>query len=152
MHRVNTDDWKISPITNRKEVLIEYDDKDRESKFCIGSGFFTNEFPLNYKKNPDFQIENYEKNMPQLMKDLRFDDGESYWYPTTIQLKDGIVFPDGESKEDWKWCYAPITELEDKEKVGEFVSKIDMDKAERFDRFLEASKKLNGVDLDELSE
>jgi len=148
LKEMKRDDWQISPITKRQEVLLEHDERFGKRKMCIGSGFFTNEYPLNYKKNPDFKIEGYEKNMPQLMKDLRFDDGESYWYPSTIQLQDGIVFPDGKSKEDWKWCYAPIEQLEDKDKVGEYESKINMEKAERFDRFLEASKRLNGVELD----
>ena len=152
MTKIQKADWEQSPITNKKEVVVDIDDKQVESRLCIGSGFFTNEYPLNYKKHPDFKIKKYEKNMPQLMKDLRFDDGESYWYPTTIQLQDGIIFPEGKDADNWKWCYAPIEQLGEDDKVGDYESKINMAKAERFDRFLEASKKLNGVDLDELSD
>ena len=143
--------WAKSPITKRQEVLVEYDEKAGVSKMCIGSGFFTNEYPLNYKKHPDFEIAKYEKNMPQLMQDLRFDDGESYWYPTTIQTEDGMLFPSGISKDDWKWAYAPIETLSEDEKVGDYESKINMEKAKFFERFLEASKEMNGVDLDGLS-
>ena len=142
--------WANSPITKREEVLVEYDDKNGESKMCIGSGFFTNEYPLNYKKHPDFEIGKYEKNMPRLMKDLRFDDGESYWYPTTIQTNEGMVFPDGESKDQWKWCFAPI---EDLEKIDENTGSdrmINMKKSKRFDRYIDAIKNLKGVNLDEL--
>ena len=85
------------------------------------------------------------------MKDLRFDDGQSYWYPTTIQSEDGMIFPSGESKDDWQWAFAPIEALEEAEKVGSYESKINMSKAKFFKRFLDASKEMNGVDLDELS-
>jgi len=148
---MDKENWLKSPITKRKEVLVEHDEKAGESKMCIGSGFFTNEYPLNYKKHPDFEISKYEKNMPQLMKDLRFDDGEAYWYPTTIQSADGMIFPSGESKDDWQWAFAPIEALEEDEKVGSYESKINMKKAKFFERFLDASKEMNGVDLDELS-
>lgn len=154
MDNIKKEDWLKSPITGRDEVLVE-EDTNGESKFCIGSGFFTNETPLNYKKNPDYDIEKFENGMPQLMKDLRFDDGESYWYPTTIRTNQGMVFPAGESKEDWKWCYAPVTKLsaEDKKEVlaSEYEAKIDMSKMKRFDRFMEASKQLSGIEWDELS-
>ena len=89
--------WIESPFTGKTEVMVESDDKQGERKMCIGSGYFTNEFPLNYKKHPDFDIERYESSMPKLMKALRFDDGESYWYPTTIRTDKGMVFPAGES-------------------------------------------------------
>ena len=148
------DQWTTSPITKREEVLVDNDGKNGISKMCIGSGFFTNENPLNYKKNPDFDINRYEKNMPQLMKDLRFDDGESYWYPTTIRTSEGMLFPSGESKDSWKWAVAPIVKLSKKEvkdSNGEYVEKIDMKKAKFFNRFIEASKEMNGVTLDELS-
>ena len=146
--KVNT--WKMSPITKREELLVEYDDKNGESKMCIGSGCFTNEYPLNYKKWPDFDIEKYEKNMPKLMKSLRFDDGESYWYPTTIQTQEGIVFPDGNSTDNWLWCYAPIEDLKEVDEQTGCNQKINMEKAERFERYLDAVKKLKGVNLDEL--
>ena len=147
--------WKLSPITNREEVLAEYDDKNGVSQMCIGSGFFTNEYPLNYKRFPDFDIERYEKNMPKLMKDLRFDDGESYWYPITVQTQEGMIFPDGESSDDWKWCYAPIKHLtEDESKevsdVVDYTSKIDMENAKRYDRYLDAAKNMKGFSFNEL--
>ena len=142
------DIWEKSPITNREEVLADYDDKTGASKMCIGSGFYTNENPLNYKKNPDFDIEKYEKNMPNILKELRFDDGESYWYPCTISTATAIVFPAG-TKEDWKWCYAEIKDLETQ--VGDYTSKLDIENAQYFERFIEASRLINGYSLDELS-
>ena len=144
----NKDLWVESPITKRKEVLVEYDDKQGESKMCIGSGFFTNENFLNYKKHPEFDIEAYESKMPELFKELRFDDGESYWYPCTIQTDTAMVFPNG-TKENWKWCYAEIKALE--EKVEGYESKLDIGNSKQFDRFLDASKEINGFSLGEFS-
>lgn len=140
-------EWIKSPITNREEVLMHDDPADGVSKMCIGSGFYTNENPLNYKKNPDFDIEKYESKMPTILKELRFDDGESYWYPCTISTATAIVFPAG-SKEDWKWCYAEIKDLENQ--VGDYTRKLDIESAQYFDRFIEASKLINGYSLDEL--
>ena len=151
----NNDVWVKSPITNHNHVLVEHDEKNGESKMCIGSGFFTNENPLNYKKNPDFQIEKYEEHMPQLLKDLRFDDGESYWYPTTLRTSRGMVYPEG-TKGNWLWAYTPIKELskEQSEKVSTddkvYESMLDIEMTQRFDRFLDACKKMDGVELGDI--
>lgn len=106
----NGDVWTKSPITGKDRVLTEYDDKNGQTCMDLSSGFFTNEFPLNYKKHPDFDLDTFESKMPRLMKELRFDDGESYWYPSSIQTTEGIVFPTG-NKEEYQWCYAPIVKL-----------------------------------------
>lgn len=143
--------WIESPFTGKTEVMVESDDKQGERKMCIGSGYFTNEFPLNYKKHPDFDIERYESSMPKLMKALRFDDGESYWYPTTIRTDKGMVFPAGESEKKWAWAYAPVIELKEGEELEGYSHKLDMEKAEYFERFLEAARKINGYTLDEVS-
>ena len=147
----NKDIWKKSPITGLEQVLCEYDDKSGECKMDLSSGFYTNENPLNHKKNTDLDIESYQSSMPKLIRDCRFDDGESYWYPATIQTKESIVFPVG-SPEEIKWCYANIKmltnkELEESSKVISFESKIDMENAQYFDRYLDAVKKIKGYSL-----
>ena len=53
------DIWTKSPITGKNRVLTEYDDKNRETKMDLSSGFFTNEYPLNHKKNPDFDLKTF---------------------------------------------------------------------------------------------
>jgi len=148
------DIWTKSPITGKNRVLTEYDDKNRETKMDLSSGFFTNEYPLNHKKNPDFDLKTFESKMPQLMKDLRFDDGESYWYPSSIQTTEGIVFPTGE-KTEYKWCYAPIVKLTQSEEKQysqdvNYESKIDMDNAKYYDSYLSAIKNIKGYSLGEL--
>ena len=102
------------------------------------------------KKWPEFDISKYEEGMPSLIKELRFDDGESYWYPTTIRTEKGMLFPIG-TKEKVQWAFAPITDLEDGQKMPGYETALDMKQMEKFDRFLDASKKVRGVSLDELS-
>ena len=150
---MSKDTWVKSPITGRKSVMAEYDDLNGASYMDIEAGYFTNENPLNYKKNPDFDINKYEEQMPQAMVNLRFDSGEAYWYPATVQTKEGIVFPVGNDMENMKWCFAEIKHLtkEEKKKVStdiKFQSKIDMENAKYYDRYIDAIKNIKGYDLD----
>ena len=107
------------------------------------------------QKHPDYNMDEFEEGMPQIMKDLRFDDGESYWYPTSIRTDIGMVFPAGESVDAYKWCFAPVEKLTPSEKedaVSEnYDEKLDMANAKMYDRFMDASKHLNGMDWNELS-
>jgi hypothetical protein len=150
----STDIWTKSPITGKDRVLTEYDDKNGETKMDLSTGFFTNGYPLNHKENPDFDLETFESQMPKLMKELRFDDGKSYWYPSTIQTADGIVFPTG-TKDDYRWCYAPIVKLSQIEtekysKDVNYESKIDMANAKYYDTYIPAIKNIRGYSLAEL--
>lgn len=162
----NNDNWGKSPITGKDMVLQEYDDKNGVSKMDLSSGYYTNEYPLNYKKNPKFDVKKYEEGMPDLIKDLRYDDGESYWYPATIQTIECMVFPVGTVQlkdastgeatggHQVKWCYAPVSNLTEEEAAkysgGDFESKVDMEKAEYFVSYLEACKKVKGFALGNL--
>jgi hypothetical protein len=150
----NSDIWTKSPITGKNQVLTEYNDASEVAKMDLSSGSFTNGNPLNHKKYPDFDLKTFESKMPKLMKELRFDDGESYWYPSSIQTTDGIVFPAG-TKKDYKWCYAPIVKLSKSEEKKysqdvDYKSKIDMDNANYYESYLSAIKNIKGYSLDEL--
>jgi len=159
-----TETWAKSPITGKDMVLQELDENKGVSKMDLSSGYYTNEYPLNYKKHPDFDIAKYEEGMPDLIKDLRYDDGESYWYPATIQTMECMVFPVGKVQamsgdekvgdEVIKWCYAPVSKLTQQEldeyAQGDFNSKVDMEKAEYFVSYLEACKKVKGFALGNL--
>jgi len=158
------DMWTKSPITGKDMVMKEFDEKNGVSQIDLSSGYFTNEYPLNYKKHPDFDIKKYEEGMPEIIKDNRFDDGESYWYPSTIQTKECLVFPSGiiqgvttsedgmeEVKEErLKWCWAPVESLDEGEKIGDFESKANMEKAEYFINYLDACKKVRGFGLGDI--
>jgi len=155
MNKKEKSEWVKSPITNKDHVIQEYDDAGGVSKMCIGSGFFTNEYPLNYKKHDDFPIEKYEEGMPQIMKDVRFDDGESYWYPTTIQTEKGMVYPEG-TKDRWLWAYTPIKKLskQESEKLSDndtvYESALDVQNTKRFERFLDACKEMGGISFGDI--
>ena len=146
----NKAEWGISPITKEKHVIVEFDDRHGESKMCVGSGFYTNENPLNYKKNPKFDVDKYEDKMPELMKSLRFDDGESYWYPTTIQTQKGMVYPEG-TRDKWGWSYTPISKLTEEESSSvsqgtlKYESKLETKDTKHFKRFLEACNEMGEV-------
>ena len=155
MSNIGNEIWTESPITGQIQVLCEYDDENRESKMDLSSGYYTNEYPLNYKTHPDFNIEDYESNMPKIMKELRFDDGESYWYPSTLRTASSMVFPIG-MKGDVKWCYAEVRALTEEEaKVYSqdinYESKLDMDNAKYYDRYLDAIKNIKGYSLGDIS-
>ena len=134
--------WTISPITGREMVIQEFYESTGVSKVDISTGYFTNEHPLNYKRNPNNEIEDYEKDMPDTIKKLRFDDGESYWYPSVIQNEDEVVFPTGEGYKDIVWHYAKMKKFDNT--IGKV---IDTDTIEDHPSYLEASKRIRGHHL-----
>ena len=153
--KYNNDVWEKSPISGHEQVLVDYDDKIGESRMDLSTGFYTNEYPLNHKKYPDFKIEEYEKSMPKVIKSWRYDDGEKYWYPSTLRTPEAMVFPVGDI-ENLKWCYAPVAPLKPEEVMGSskivsFESKLDMEKAQYFDRYLDAIKKIKGYNLGDIT-
>lgn len=151
----NKELWVKSPITGKDMVMQEFDEKNGVSKIDLSSGYYTNEYPLNYKKHPNFDINEYESGMPDVVKLLKHDDGESYWYPSTIQTEESFVFPTIKEGENIKWCWAPVSQLTKKEKDTyssdiDYESKVDMENAEYFDNYLDACKKVNGFALGNL--
>ena len=151
----NKELWVKSPITGKDMVMQEFDEKNGVSKIDLSSGYYTNEYPLNYKKHPNFDINEYESGMPDVVKLLKHDDGESYWYPSTIQTEESFVFPTIKEGENIKWCWAPVSQLTKKEKDIyssdiDYESKVDMENAEYFDNYLDACKKVNGFALGNL--
>ena len=136
---MKTDLTEISPFTNNKSVIVENTDKGVETRICMDTGYTTNS---EYKIGSDI-IEEIESTTSQLIKDLRFSDIllNQYWYPTTAMFSTGMIYPDG-TKDDWKWCYAPIVEISKEEqkkypipgKPGEFYpTRLATDVAEYYD-------------------
>lgn len=81
---------------------------------CLQCGFSTNTLLL---KNTEAVL-SYQSMMPSLFVDIKYEDKEGFvWFPTTV-IKDGIgiIFPDGSSKDDWKWAVARHVPVEDLEK------------------------------------
>jgi hypothetical protein len=66
----------------------------------------------------EFDFEQYEEEMPELYKDLKYTDEQGrVWYPQAINIEDkGTVFANGGSKEDWQWAGIKTIELTEEEK------------------------------------
>tara|TARA_R110001592_G_scaffold123185_4_gene330795 strand:+ start:3027 stop:3527 length:501 start_codon:yes stop_codon:yes gene_type:complete len=141
-------EWIVSPITGKTTVLQEFSPETGVSKMDLSSGFYTNEYPLNYKKHPDFNYTKFEEGMPANIKNLKYDDGESWWYMAPLQTSTQIVFPVGDTLDELRWCYAPIKDLTEEEKLSDdFGSKIVIDEAEYYESYIEAIKNINGYNL-----
>lgn len=81
---------------------------------CLQCGFSTNTLLL---KNTEAVL-SYQSMMPSLFVDIKYEDKEGFiWFPTTV-IKDGIgiIFPDGATKDDWKWAVARHVPVEESEK------------------------------------
>jgi hypothetical protein len=114
----------------------------------LSCGFWTNSLMT---KGSDFYNEQMET-LPELYKDLAWEDPETklVWLPQTVnEPKQGMVFANGTSTDNWKWAAVkavPVTE-EEKEKYpipkqpGKFYEfRMDMETLQYFEErdFIEA--------------
>jgi len=89
-----------------KDGLISWD--------CLQCGFVTNTLLI---ENTE-AITSYESMIPNLFRDIKYVDNDGFvWYPNTVVKEGvGIIFPDGTSKENWKWAFARHIPVEEEEK------------------------------------
>ena len=68
---------------------------------CFGCGYTTNDL----MKIGEYEIEEYESQLPELYKDMKKIDSENrVWYPQTVNiLGKGTVFLNGSNINDWTW-------------------------------------------------
>lgn len=90
---------------------------DEEGRFtmkCMGCGFMTS----SEMKGDNAINLIYGKNTPQIYLDLIFKDEDGYfWIPDYINLpKQGMVFVEGKSKEDWEWASIKYVKIKEYEK------------------------------------
>jgi hypothetical protein len=103
---------------------------------CFNCGFQTNDL----MREGEFDFEQYEEEMPELFKDIKYVDEEGrVWYPNVINIEGkGTVFPNGASKDDWQWSAIKSILLTDEEKESpKFKGKIfksDSKTLENFDQ------------------
>ena len=142
-----------SPFTDDLDVIVEFDDKGRESRMCMVTGYTTSEL---YKFNsPD--IEKIEESTSKFIKEMRYEDKvlAQYWYLTTITTLDGIVYPEG-NKDHYEWVFSPVIQLTEEEKKkypvpgkkNEFYeTRVGIEHSQRFQshNFLGACKSLGAV-------
>jgi hypothetical protein len=142
-----------SPFTDDLDVIVEYDDKNGESRMCMVTGYTTSE---RYKFDSEL-IEKIENSNSKFIKEMRYEDREleQYWYLTTITTSQGIVYPEG-TKDHYEWVFSPIVKLTEEEKKeypipGKeneyYETRVGIEHSQRFqsNNFLGACKSLGAV-------
>ncbi len=99
---------------------------------CQTCGYHTNS---RMKVNSENTLK-YHSTLPNLMQDLKKEINELTWYPSVINLeKKGMVFPDGENVENWKWTAILSVEIPEEER-NQFkgaTHKMDSTTSKQFD-------------------
>ena len=89
----------LSPFTDRKRVLIEYDDLHGESRICMDTGYQYSEKYISGSEACDF----YEQVCPKMVKESKFiDSDERVWYKSVIISPTNVLYPDMYDG-DWIW-------------------------------------------------
>lgn len=84
------------------------------SYVCFNCGFQTSDL----MREAEFDFEEYEHELPELYKDIKYKDEEGrVWYPYTINIEGkGTVFANGSSKDNWQWSAIKSILLTEEEK------------------------------------
>lgn len=120
--------------------LHSVNDKNFEVWFCFGCGFTTSS-DLVQGSNA---VNDFLNTMPELYKDLMFEDGNKVWIPCTINLPTkGIIFADGTDIHNWIWSVALAVPIPEEEKFRfseDQTHKIDFETKKEFKQkdFMEA--------------
>ena len=88
--------------------------KDINIELCYGCGFQSNSL---MKKGSEFFNQQFEL-LPELHKELLDEEEETgkIWMPTVINIKDkGMVFANGNNRNDWGWSAVKAIPDEEKE-------------------------------------
>tara|TARA_R110000803_G_scaffold210282_2_gene281678 strand:+ start:702 stop:1154 length:453 start_codon:yes stop_codon:yes gene_type:complete len=117
---------------------VEEINGDINISFCYGCGFQTNSIMKEGEKFYDEQL----LSLPELYKDLIYNDGEKNWIPTSVNVPEqGMIFANGSSSKDWHWAAVkavPVTENEKEKypipnKKGKFYEwRMDMNSLKEF--------------------
>jgi hypothetical protein len=118
------------------EQNFEQDGQPVTTWMCFGSGFSTSTF---MSKDSDL-VKNTLATSPELYRDLMHTDkNDRVWFPATITLPGkGMVFADGNNKDNWKWGAVKAVNLTNEEieskryPEGQTV-KMDMANIQHFD-------------------
>lgn len=119
---------------------------------CMGCGFTTSTMMLEGSKLVGDLLET----SPELYKDLLYKDRDNrMWAPATITLPGkGMVFIDGNNKENWKWKAVRAVEItEEDRKLKEYPKdqayRMDMQNAKEFGQreFMDALEVIGFYDI-----
>jgi hypothetical protein len=69
-------------------------------------------------REAEFDFEEFENEMPELYKDIKYtDELGRVWYPHIINIEGkGTVFANGASKDEWEWSAIKSVPLSEEEK------------------------------------
>ena len=118
--------------------------------FCFGCGYSTSTLMT---EGSDLANKTLETS-PELYKDVMFlDESKKLWFPSTVTLPTkGMVFLDGNSKDNWKWAAIIAVEITEEERAKfpkDQTHKMDMKSISQFDRedFMEALSAIDFFDV-----
>jgi len=96
------------------EMCYEYHNPQYIQWMCFNCGYGSTSHMV---KDSDF-VKSSKEVLPELIKDLEFtDENDFVWYPSTINIPEkGILFPNGNNKDNWMWAVAPLTFITKEEK------------------------------------
>lgn len=110
-------------------------DENTTTWLCMGCGFTTSTMMLEGSN----LIKDILETSPELYKDILFTDKNNrVWSPATMTLPGkGMVFIDGNNKENWVWSAVKAIEISDEDRKlkqypSDQVYKMDMVNAKKF--------------------
>lgn len=127
-------------------------DENTTTWLCMGCGFTTSTMMLEGSK----LVVDLMETSPELYKDLLYKDTDGrMWAPSTITLPGkGMVFIDGNNKDNWKWKAVKAIEItEEDRKLKEYpkdqTHKMDMINAKSFGQreFMDALEVIGFYDI-----
>ena len=121
------------------------------TSFCFGCGYSTSTLMV---EGGELVTKTLEAS-PELYKHLMFiDENKKVWFPSTVTLPNkGMVFLDGNSKDNWRWAAVNSVEILEEEKAkfpkGQ-TTKMDMKNIQHFEKedFMEALDAINFFDVE----
>lgn len=139
---MNLDYDMISPVTGNKCVIVEADEHSNiNSYMCIESGYTTTD---NFKIDSDV-INNYENQISELMKKIKFIDNENnlVWYPAFLNVPRAGMLYCITHNNSYQWEVAEIVDLIGEERLNYpipgkkdeyFTTRLDTDNAIQFEK------------------
>ena len=111
---MNADQLTICPRCESDACYKQEINEKIQNYFCYGCGFQSNTLMREGEKIMEEQI----TILPELYKDLIFEDKNGQcWFPSTINLpKQGMVFANGSTSQNWKWAAVKAVEVTEDEK------------------------------------
>jgi len=115
----------LQKILTEDKNYIQEEINDIVSYISTECGYITNSL----LKIGSEQIKEVEAILPELIKDLKYEDPDTglIWYPMVLNVPTmGMIFPDGTNVTNWKWRAVPIIVIsEDEQKNYPVKGEID---------------------------